>query len=311
MSAYEVLAVVGATATGKTELAVELAQSLNGEIINADVSQCYRGMDIGTAKIPADERRGIPHHQIDVMDVTDEASVAAYQRHARADMEQIIARGKLPIVVGGSGLYVRALLDRLDIPPTEPAVREKYERVAQQLGAAAMHRELARRDPKAARAILPSNTRRVVRALEVMELTGRPFAASAPVKQFMRPTRVIGLRMPLAELNQRIDVRTKKMFAQGLVEETRHLMSRGLERGRTASRAIGYSQALEHINEGMSFSEAVASTSSATKRYAKRQRSWLRPDPRPIWLDANQPSLLERALEVAHAEETTEGTARC
>ena len=199
-----VIAVVGPTATGKSELALDLAEAVGGEVVNADASQLYRGMDIGTAKVPPDARRGIPHHQLDVLDVTEEASVAAYQQHARADLAAIVERGRHPIVVGGSGLYVRALLDRLEIPPTDPGVRARLEDEAARLGTPALYARLRGQDTVAAEAIEPNNTRRVVRALEVIELTGRRFSATMPTREYVRPTVAIGLEVPREVLDQRI-----------------------------------------------------------------------------------------------------------
>ena len=208
-----VVAVVGATATGKSELALGLAEALGGEVINADALQLYRGMDVGTAKLPPDQRRGVPHHLLDVLDVTQEASLAAYQRDARQARDEILGRDRVPVLAGGSGLYVRAVLDQLEIPPTDPAVRLRLEREAEQAGAAAMHHRLAGVDPAAAIAILPGNVRRVVRALEVIELTGRPFSATLPRPDYDRPAVQIGLAAPREVLDQRIAVRVRRMWA--------------------------------------------------------------------------------------------------
>ena len=284
----EVVAVVGATATGKSELALDLAEALGGEIVNADALQLYRGMDIGTAKVPVSERRGIPHHQLDVLEVTQEASVAAYQQAARADIAAILRRGRVPVLVGGSGLYIRAALDHLEIPPTDPAVRRRLEGEAALQGPAAMYQRLRVRDPVAAHQIQPNNVRRVVRALEVIELTGRAFSATMPAREFVRPTVVIGLALDREELDARIDARVDRMWEVGLVEEVRALERVGLREGRTASRALGYAQALAQIDGTMSEEEARRDTAQATRRFARRQESWFRPDPRIHWLDVSR-----------------------
>lgn len=291
-----ILAVVGATATGKSALALDLAAELGGEIVNADAMQLYRGMDIGTAKLSVRERRGIPHHQLDVLDVTEEASVAAYQRAARTDLDAIAARGRVPILVGGSGLYIRAALDALDIPPTDPQVRARWQAYADTHGPDAAHHRLAELDPVAAQHILPSNTRRVARALEVIELTGMPFLAVLPERAYRRPTLTLGLAMTRDLLDERIGIRTERMWADGLIAEVRDLDARGLRSGRTASRAIGYQQALAQIDGELTEAAAIAATAQATRRYVRRQESWLRPDRRIVWLDAAAPGLLDRAL---------------
>ncbi|HET7799033.1 MAG TPA: tRNA (adenosine(37)-N6)-dimethylallyltransferase MiaA [Humibacillus xanthopallidus] len=295
------MAVVGATATGKSGLALDLAERLGAEIVNADAMQLYRGMDIGTAKLPQAERRGIPHHQLDVLDVTQEATVAAYQQAARSDLASIVARGLRAVLVGGSGLYVRAALDRLDIPPTDPGVRARLEDEAERLGGAELHRRLAESDPEAAAQILPGNVRRVVRALEVIEITGRPFSASMPRREFVSPAVMVGLRVDRAVLDERIDRRVEAMWETGLRQETEGLLERGLRNGVTASRAIGYSQAIAVIDGELDEAQARADTAQATRRYARRQESWFRPDPRIIWLDAtdgDHARVLDQALHV-------------
>lgn len=279
---------VGATATGKSKLALDLAEALGGEIVNADALQLYRGMDIGTAKVPVTERRGIPHHQLDVLEVTQEASVAAYQQGSRADIAGILGHGRVPVLVGGSGLYVRAALDHLEIPPTDPAVRRRLEGEAALQGPAAMYQRLRARDPVAAHEIQPNNVRRVVRALEVIELTGRAFSATMPAREFVRPTVVIGLALDREELDARIDARVDRMWEAGLVEEVRGLERLGLREGRTASRALGYAQALAQIDGTMSEQQARRDTAQATRRFARRQESWFRPDPRIHWLDVSR-----------------------
>ena len=292
---HPVVAVVGPTATGKSDLGVELALRLGGEVVNADASQLYRGMDIGTAKLSPAERRGVPHHQLDVIDVTDEASVAAYQQAARADIDAISGRGAVPVVVGGSGLYVRAALDRLEIPPTDAAVRARWESRLAAEGPAALHAELAARDPAAGAAILPSNGRRVVRALEVVELTGRPYSATMPTRELVRPTVMLGLRADRDTLDRRVEARARRMYDQGLLDEVRSLLPHGLRDGRTASRAIAYAQALRVLDGALTPEDAVAETAQATRRLVRRQESWFRPDPRIHWLDATAPDLLQQA----------------
>ncbi len=293
-----ILAVVGPTATGKSELGLDLAERLAGEVVNADAMQFYRGMDIGTAKLGVDQRRGIDHHQLDVLDVHEEASVAAYQQHARADIAAIRARGHLPVLVGGSGLYVRAALDHLDIPPTDPAVRHRLEGELDRVGAAELHTRLQAADPVAAAQILPGNGRRIVRALEVIDLTGRPFSATMPRREYVQPTLVLGLAAPRAELDERIAARVHRMWEIGLLEEVRELERRGLRQGRTAGRALGYSQALAQLDGRLSRHRAVTDTITATRRFARRQESWFRPDHRITWLPYAAPDLLGQALEL-------------
>ena len=295
-----VVAVVGPTATGKSDLAIALAQRLGGEVVGADASQLYRGMDIGTAKVPLEERHGIAHHQLDVLDVTQEASVAAYQRHARADIEAVLARGAVPVVTGGSGLYVRAALDRLEIPPTDPQVRTALEERLSIEGVATLLAELRAADPAAADAIEPNNGRRVVRALEVIALTGRPFSATMPTRELVRPTVLVGLRTDREALDVRVDRRAQRMFEAGLVEETRGLVDLGLREGRTASRAVGYAQALAVIDGTGTLEDAVADTALRTRRLVRRQESWFGADPRVTWFDPlGRPwdDLVDRVLE--------------
>ena len=296
-----VVGVIGPTATGKSDLAVALALRLEGEVVGADASQLYRGMDIGTAKLPPDERRGVPHHQIDVLDVTQEATVAAYQRAARADVDAVLARGALPVVAGGSGLYVRAALDRLEIPPTDPAVRGALEGRLEREGLDVLVDELRACDPRAAADIEPTNARRVVRALEVLALTGRPFSATMPTREFVRPTVLVGLRTDRDVLDRRVERRARRMFDDGLVDETRALVDVGLREGRTASRAVGYAQALAVIDGTMTLPDAVVDTAARTRRLVRRQESWFRPDPRITWFEALDDHLVDRV--VAHVEE--------
>lgn len=288
------IAVVGPTATGKSELALDLADALgdgpaSSEIVGADASQLYRGMDVGTAKLPLDERRGYPHHQIDVLDVTQEASVAAYQRHARADLAAIEARGRRALIVGGSGLYVRAVTDALDVPGTDPAVRAGLEERARAEGTRALWEEMAAVDPLSAQRIGESDTRRIVRALEVLAVTGRPFSATLPRYEDLAPTIHLALRPPREALNARINARAAAMFrpasGPGLIEETQGLIGAGLREGPTASRAIGYAQALAVIDGAMAIDEAIDATAAATRQLASRQLKWFRRDPRIHWID--------------------------
>ncbi len=293
------VAIVGPTATGKSDLAIELALRVGGEVVNADAMQLYRGMDIGTAKVPPAERRGVPHHLLDVLEVTETASVAAFQRDARAIIERLLARGVVPVVCGGSGLYVRAIVDDLRFPGTDPAVRERLEREAARRGAEAMHARLAELDPAAAVAILPTNARRIVRALEVIEITGRPFSATMPKPGPPRyGTVLIGLDRDPDELDARVDARVERMFAHGLVDEVRRLLQRGLRDGKTASQALGYKQVIEAIDGDGDFAAAAEATARATRRFVRRQRSWFRRDDRITWLDAGDPDLLTRVVKL-------------
>jgi tRNA dimethylallyltransferase len=291
------IAIVGPTATGKSHLGIALAEALGGEVINADAMQLYRGMDIGTAKVTETERRGVPHHLLDVLDVTETASVAAYQRDARATIESLLAAGRVPVLVGGSGLYVRAVLDELDFPGTDAGVRTRLEAELTAVGAEVLHERLVELDPVAATAILPSNGRRVVRALEVIELTGRPFSATMPRPGPARYDAVqLGLDLATDELDRRVDERVTRMFAAGLVDEVRTLEKQGLRLGRTASRALGYQQVLDQLDGDHDLVAAAAATAQATRRFVRRQRSWFRRDQRVTWLDAARPDLVEAAL---------------
>jgi tRNA dimethylallyltransferase len=294
------VAIVGPTASGKSGLAVALAEALGGEVVNADAMQLYRGMDIGTAKVTEEERRGVPHHLLDVLDVTETASVAAYQRDARECVERLLAEGKVPVLAGGSGLYVRAVLDELDFPGTDPEIRTRLEGELERVGAAALHARLTAADPIAATAILPTNGRRVVRALEVIELTGRPFSATMPRPGPARYDTVqLGLDLDTETLDRRVDERVADMFARGLVDEVRTLERQGLRLGRTASRALGYQQVLEELDADEDMARAAAATAQATRRFVRRQRSWFRRDKRITWLDAARPDLLEAARALA------------
>lgn len=295
------IAVIGPTGTGKSALALDLAERLGGEIVNADAMQLYRGMDIGTAKLTPAERRGIPHHQLDVLDVTETATVARYQQAAAADVEAIAARGAVPVIVGGSMLYLQSLLDDWAFPATDPAVRARWEDRLAEAGVAALHAELARRDPDAAATILPTDGRRVVRALEVVELTGRPYAASAPrIGAAPRwDTLIVGLDWDTTILDERLRRRTDTMFEAGLVDEVRTLIGAGLRDGVTAARALGYAQVLAALDAGggdRRMREAQDSTFVGTRRYVRRQRSWFRRDHRVHWLDGAAGDLLDATV---------------
>ncbi|MGW6624607.1 tRNA (adenosine(37)-N6)-dimethylallyltransferase MiaA [Nocardia sp. NPDC055002] len=291
------IAVVGPTATGKSDLALDLATELGGEIVNIDAMQLYRGMDVGTAKLPPDQRRGVPHHLLDVLDVTETATVAAYQSAARAVVEDIMARGKTPVIVGGSMMYVQALLDEWDFPATDPEVRARWEALLAEGGVQALHAALREADPVAAATILPTDGRRMVRALEVVELTGRPFAASAPTIGAPRwNAAILGVDRETAALDARIETRTALMFEHGLVDEVRGLIDRGLREGQTARRAIGYAQVLAYLDDEYDLDHARERTLIGTRRYVRRQRSWFRRDPRVSWVDGADPELAATAL---------------
>jgi tRNA dimethylallyltransferase len=287
------IAIVGATATGKSDLAVELALALGGEVVNADSMQLYRGMDIGTAKLTPAERRGVPHHLLDVWDVTKTASVAEYQELATAAIAGIERRGRVPVLVGGSGLYIRAALGDLEFPGTSEPVRARLTAELDTRGPAPLHARLAAADPVAAAAILPSNGRRIVRALEVIEMTGRPFSATLPGYDRGRPAVQIGLRVDRPELDRRIEARVERMWSAGFEDEVRNLA--GLRAGLTASRALGYQQMLRALDGDWSPERAREETARATRRFARRQESWFRRDPRVRWLDVGE-DLTARAL---------------
>ncbi|MFE9317454.1 tRNA (adenosine(37)-N6)-dimethylallyltransferase MiaA [Streptomyces albidoflavus] len=304
--APRVIAVVGPTAAGKSDLGVFLAQHLGGEVVNADSMQLYRGMDIGTAKLDQAERGGVPHRLLDIWPVTETASVAEYQRLARAEIDRLLAEGRTPVLVGGSGLYVRGAVDHLDFPGTDPEVRARLEEELAAHGPGPLHTRLAAADPEAAAAILPGNGRRIVRALEVIEITGRPFTANLPRHDSVYDTVQIGVDVARPELDARIADRVDRMWAAGLVDEVRAVEAVGLREGRTASRALGYQQVLAALAGECTEEEARAETVRATKRFARRQDSWFRRDPRVHWLSgaaadrAELPgqalSLLERAV---------------
>lgn len=293
-----VVAVVGPTAAGKSALSIALAHTLDGEVVNADSMQLYRGMDIGTAKLTVAEREGVPHHLLDIWAVTEPASVAEYQRLARAAVDDILARGRVPLLVGGSGLYVRAVLEQFEFPGTDPVVRERLEGELAAVGPAPLYERLREADPVAAAGILPGNGRRIVRALEVIELTGGPFTAALPEPTPYYPSVQIGVDLDTARLDERIAARVDRMWADGLVAETTELVGRGLPAGRTASRALGYQQVLRFLAGELTETEAYDETIRATRRFVRRQRSWFRRDPRVHWLDSADPGLVEAAVRI-------------
>ncbi|WP_405140336.1 tRNA (adenosine(37)-N6)-dimethylallyltransferase MiaA [Sphaerisporangium sp. NBC_01403] len=293
-----VVAVVGPTAAGKSDLAVDLALRLGGEAVNADSMQLYQGMDIGTAKLSPAERRGVPHHLLDVWHMTETASVAEYQRLARPLIDGLRARGAVPILVGGSGLYIRAALDDLEFPGTDPGIRARLEAELDVAGPETLHQRLKELDPVAAEAVLASNGRRIVRALEVIELSGRPFSATMPSYDAVYESVQIGVQVPRPLLDERIAVRVDRMWEAGFVEEVRVLAGQGLASGRTASRALGYAQVLRFLAGEWTEDRAREETVRATRRFARRQESWFRRDPRVRWLPFDAPDLLEQALEL-------------
>jgi tRNA dimethylallyltransferase len=279
-----VIAIVGPTAAGKSELSLELAHALDGEVVNADSMQLYQGMDVGTAKLPPAQREGVPHHLLDIWPVTRSASVSEYQALARQAIAAISERGRTPILVGGSGLYVRGAIDNLKFPGTDPELRAKLEDELGRVGSARLHERLQVVDPAAAAAILPGNGRRIVRALEVIELSGRPFSATLPRYESVYPVVQLGVELPRPELDERITGRVAWMWRLGLVDEVRRLEGAGLREGRTASRALGYAQVLAFLAGQCSEQEAATQTVQATRRFVRRQESWFRRDPRVIWI---------------------------
>ena len=286
-----VIVILGATAVGKTELSLDVAQALDAEIINADSMQLYRGMDIGTAKIPVGERRGVPHHMFDVLDVTEAANVADYQVEARRAIDDTHARGKRALLVGGSGLFIQAVLEDLQFPGSDPDIRQRLNEEAEQLGTTAMYERLKQLDPAAAANVLPNNLRRIIRALEVLEITGSAPKTSLAKLPDVHTSIRIGLQRPRPELAQRIEARVNQMWEQGFVEEVEYLDSQGLRNGLTASKALGYSQILEALDGHITMSEAAQDTVVATRRFAKRQDSWFGRDSTINWLDAESASL--------------------
>ncbi len=298
------VAIVGPTAAGKSDLSLELALALGGEVVNTDAMQVYRGMDIGTAKLGYDERRGVPHHLLDVLDVHQSATVAEFQGLARGAIAEIAGRGAVPVLVGGSALYTRAVLDRFEFPGTEPAVRARLEAELAEVGADELHRRLAEVDPQASAKIEPANARRVVRALEVVEITGAPYAATLPELTYHFPHAVqIGVDVPRPVLDERIERRVRGMWDAGLVEEVRALADRGLREGRTAQRALGYQQVLGHLDGRLTEEQAFQQTVSGTRRFARRQDAWFRKDPRVTWVSWDDPQRVRRALDATGAQQ--------
>ena len=296
------VAVVGATAAGKTGLSLDLAEALGGEVVNTDAMQLYRGMDVGTAKLPPDERRGIPHHLLDTLEVTEPATVAEFQEQARAVIAELRGRGATPVLVGGSALYTRAVLDEFEFPGTDPEVRTRLEAELAEVGSAALHARLAEVDPESAARILVENGRRVVRALEVLEITGRPFSATLPRLEYVDPRTVqVGVDIDRPTLDARIAQRVEEMFAAGFVAEVERLLERGLAQGRTAGRAIGYPEVAAHLAGELSLDEARERTVVATRRFARRQDAWFRKDPRIRWVRFDDPDRVAGALSAVSA----------
>jgi len=278
--------VCGATATGKSDLAVSLAKEINAEVVNADSMQVYKGMDIGTAKLTSEERGGIAHHLIDVLDIKDEANVAWYQQIAREKIDQILNSGKSVVVVGGTGLYIKAILDDLNFPDTDPAVRQKITDEAEKLGNDVMHERLVKLDPAAALAIPKENIRRVIRALEVIELTGKPFTANLPRQESSKypDAKQFGLVLDRGNLDQKIDKRVEDMWAKGFAREVSTLMTKGLEQSGTAKKALGYMQIMNYLNGESDEAFAKEETKRVTRAYARRQETWFSKDERIKWL---------------------------
>jgi tRNA dimethylallyltransferase len=297
-----VVAVVGPTAAGKSALSLRLAEALDGEVVNADSMQLYRGMDIGTAKLTVAERAGVPHHVLDIWDVREPASVAVYQQLARAAIDDAVRRGKVPLLVGGSGLYVRAVLEDFDFPGTDPGLRAELEEELARVGPAPLHARLAAADPLAAERILPSNGRRIVRALEVNALTGTTFTAKLPEPRPVYDALQLGVDLDTPALDDRIAARVDAMWAAGLVGEVRRLAAEGLREGRTASRALGYQQVLTFLAGECTEAEAHAETVRATRRFVRRQRSWFRRDGRIVWLDGAAADITATALGVVRQD---------
>lgn len=294
----KLIVICGATATGKSDLAVTLAHTIDAEIVNADSMQLYRGMDIGTAKITIEERKGIPHHLLDVLDVTEDANVAWYQEKARAAIADIHARGKSAIIVGGTGLYIKSILDELNFPDTDPVVRAELELEFATKGIAPLFERLESLDPAAALAIDKANSRRVIRALEVIKITGKPFTANLPREESSRYpyAKQFGLVMDRDTLSERISLRVDRMWEQGLVQEVEKLVTAGITNGTTAQRALGYAQVIAQIEGRVSQEEAQEETKRATRQYARRQETWFSRDERITWISPVQ-NALERILE--------------
>ena len=309
-SKLPLVAVVGLTASGKSGFSLQLAAALGErgvacEIISADAFQLYRGMDIGTAKVSVQERGGIPHHLLDVLELEEKASVAAYQRSCRQVINEIRAREALPILVGGSGLYVRAVLDKIEFPGTDSGIRAQLEAQAAQLGIEKMHQHLAEVDPESAARIVPANERRVIRALEVYELTGKKFSATMPRREYFQPAVQLGIKWPLAVLDERISQRTAQMLTQGFIEEVAELEKRGLAHPPTACRATGYQAVMDYLAGKITREESAEQIALQTRQLARKQRKWFRKDPRIHWLDgeAGASSNLKQALTLLEIEQ--------
>jgi len=297
-----IVAVVGATAAGKTGLSLDLAERLAGEVVNTDAMQVYRGMDLGTAKLVEAERRGVPHHLLDLLDVTEPLTVAEFQRWARAEIDAIRDRGRTPVLVGGSALYTRAVLDRFEFPGTEPDVRRALEAELAEVGPSVLHARLAESDPEAAARILPDNGRRIVRALEVVAITGRPFSATLPDRDYAdQKSLQIGVDIDRPTLDERIAARVRQMFDEGFVAEVERLLDHGLEQGRTARTAIGYREVTSYLRGELSLEQAVEQTTAATRRFSRRQDSWFRKDPRVIWVRWDDAHRVQLAVEAVAA----------
>ncbi len=298
-TAPPVIAVVGPTGSGKSDLAVSLALELDGEVINADAMQFYRGMDIGTAKISLAERRGVPHHLLDILDVTEEASVSDFQQRARALISDIHGRGKRAILAGGSGLYVRAALDVLEFPGTDPAIRRRLEAEMDTVGLEVLRQRLESVDPISAARL--GDARRIIRSLEVFELTGRPFSSFMPTREYFAPAVQIGLEVDRDVLRERLARRVHAMVENGLLAEVRRLDAAGLRSGRTAPRALGYAQFLSVLDGNLDVAQAAEATIVATRQFARRQLTWFRADPRITWLDWEDPQLVARSAALCRS----------
>ena len=297
-----IIALVGATASGKTALSLDLAERLAGEVINTDAMQVYRGMDIGTAKLAPVERRGVEHHLLDLLEVTEPATVAQFQGWARASIEAIRGRGRAPVLVGGSALYTRAILDRFEFPGTDESLRHELEIELARVGSHALHERLVGVDPVAAARIIPDNGRRVVRALEVIALTGRPYSASLPRLEYADALSIqIGVDIDRPTLDERISQRVDEMFETGLVSEVEALLDLGLDQGRTARRAIGYREVVGFLSGDRTLAEAIEQTKGATRRFSRRQDSWFRKDPRIVWVSHDDPDRVEVAVRAVEA----------
>ena len=295
------VAIVGPTAVGKTDLSLELAELLDGEVINADSMQFYRGMDIGTAKVPFCERRGIPHHLIDTLDVRDAANVADYQVAARAQVAELHSRGKAALLVGGSGLFINAVLDDMQFPASDSAVRDRLNAEAEEVGVEAMYQRLVAADPQAAANVIPQNLRRIIRALEVIEITGEAPNTALPDLAEVVPSVRIGLRRDREVLDERIEKRVELMWQQGLVDEVEQLEIQGLREGLTASKALGYQQVLAALAGECSMDQAKTDTIFGTRRYVRRQESWFKRDKKIQWLDATTVTASEISGIIASA----------